>query len=146
MGPTTLTKPSNLIELARLNVSKITVRNNDVRATQYRSFVAFCRSGADGIGAHTRSLPGLRLRTDKLRVPRDEQAGLEGGRCGPRTITAAASQSRYIDFSSPSAAAALTELERSRAVHLVSGFERTSCVRHETSKPVCKGGVAAREL
>ena len=82
----TLTKPSNLIELARLNVSKITVRNNDVRATH------------------------------------------------------------SIDLLSPSAAAALTEFDSTRAVYLVSGFERTSCVRHETSKPVWKGGVAAREL
>ena len=82
----TLTKPPNLGELARLSVSKITVRNNDVRATH------------------------------------------------------------STDLLSPSAARALTEFETTRAVYLVSGFERTSCGRHETSLPVWKGGVAAREL
>ena len=76
----TLTKPSNLIELAApQRIESITVRNNDMHYPQYRPFAAFYRCGADGIRAHARSLPGLRLRTDKLRAPRDEQAGLEGG-------------------------------------------------------------------
>ena len=57
-------------------IESITVRNNDVHYPQYRPFSAFYRSGADENRAHARSLPGLRLRTDKLRAPRDEQAGL----------------------------------------------------------------------
>ena len=60
-------------------IESITVSNNDVHYPQYRPFSALYRCGADRIRAQARSLFGLRLRTDKLRAPRDEQAGLEGG-------------------------------------------------------------------
>ena len=73
----TLTKPSNLIELARLNVSK-----------------------------------------------------------NPSVIMICTTHS--LDLLPPSTAAARTEFERTRAVYPVSGFERTRCGRHETSKPVWK--------